>query len=76
MSWTGASDGGQARAPAFLIERLFLVWLALRREERPLKVRELQLVKFTRRPWGWHLMKPFRALLPKTLNDRLHNRFK
>ena len=75
-SWTGASDGGQARAPAFLIERLFLVWLALKHEERPLKVRELQLVKFTQRPWWWHLLKPVRALLPKSLNDRLHNRFK
>ena len=72
-SWGGDADGDQARAPAFLVERLFLVWLAIRRVERPLKVKELPLVKLTARPWWYRLAKPF---LSEAAVDRLYLRFK
>lgn len=75
-SWSGPTDGGQARAPAFLIERLFLVWLALVQAERPVTIRELPLVKLTQRPWWWHLLKPIRPFLPKAVNERIHNKYK
>ena len=74
--WGGDRDGDQARAPAFLVERLFLVWLAVRRRERPLKVAELPLVKLTGRPWWYHLMKPFMVFLSKEANDRIYAKFK
>lgn len=74
--WGGPSDGDQARAPAFLVERLFLVWLAIRRRERSLKVKELPLVKLTGRPWWYHLLKPIIILLPTRASDRLYTRFK
>ena len=74
--WGGAKDGDQARAPAFLVERLFLVWLAIRRRARPLKVKELPLVKLTGRPWWYHLIKPFLAILPEDVGERLYHRFK
>ena len=75
-AWGGPVDGDQARAPAFLVERLFLVWLAIRRKERALKVKELPLVKLTGRPWWYHLLKPFLLILPKEANDRIYARFK
>ena len=74
--WNGPRDGDQARAPAFLVERLFLVWLAIKRAERDLKVTELPLVKLTGRPWWYHLMKPFMAFLSKETNDRIYAKFK
>ena len=74
--WGGARDGDQARAPAFLVERLFLVWLAIRRAERELKVTELPLVKLTGRPWWYHLMTPIFPFLSKESNDRIYARFK
>ena len=74
--WGGAADGDQARAPAFLIERLFLVWLALCRDRRMLTVLELPLIKLTGRPWWYHLLKPVMPLLSNTVNERIYNRFK
>lgn len=74
--WGGPADGDQARAPAFLVERLFLVWLAIRRRERGLVVRELPLVKLTGRPWWYHLLKPFLPFLSKRVNERLYLHFK
>ena len=75
-SWGGPADGDQARAPAFLVERLFLVWLAIRRRERGLVVRELPLVKLTGRPWWYHLLKPVLPFLSKETNDRIYAKFK
>ena len=74
--WGGDCEGDQARAPAFLVERLFLVWLAVKRAERPLKVTELPLVKLTGRPWWYHLLKPFMAFMSDEANDRIYARFK
>ena len=74
--WGGPSDGDQARAPAFLVERLFLVWLAIRRRERALKVKELPLVKLTGRPWWYHLLKPVMPFLSDETTDRLYAKFK
>ena len=74
--WSGPSDGPAARIPAFLVERLFLVWLAIRRKRRPLKVLELPLVKLTGRPWWYVLLKPLLPVLSKKANDRIYTRFK
>ena len=74
--WGGPADGDQARAPAFLVERLFLVWLAIRRRERGLIVKELPLVKLTGRPWWYHLLKPVLPFLSKETNDRIYAKFK
>lgn len=75
-SWGGPAEGDQARAPAFLVERFFLVWLALKRAERPIKVKELPLVKLTGRPWWYYLIKPVLPLLSQEANDRVYARFK
>ena len=75
-TWSGPVDGDQARAPAFLVERLFLVWLALRRAARLLTVKELPLVKLTGRPWWYYLLKPVLPFLSKEANDRIYARFK
>ena len=74
--WGGAKEGDQARAPAFLVERLFLVWLAIRRAEQPLKVLELPLVKLTGRPWWYPFLKLILPFLSKEANDRIYARFK
>ena len=75
-SWGGAKEGPRARVPAFLVERFFLVWLAIRRGERPLVVRELPLVKLTGRPWWYRLARPFVSLLPSAVQDRIYDKFK
>ena len=75
-AWSGPRDGDQARAPAFLVERLFLVWLAIRRTERDLKVKELPLVKLTGRPWWYFLLKPVQPFLSTEAKDRLYTWFK
>ena len=74
--WGGAREGARARTPAFLVERFFLVWLAIRRSERPLKVKELPLVKLTGRPWWYRLARPFIALLPASAQDRIYHKYK
>lgn len=75
--WAGDKEGDQARAPAFLVERLFMVWLALKRAEKPtLAVKELPLVKLTQRPWWYHLIKPFFCFLSEETNDRIYAKFK
>ena len=74
--WGGAADGSKARAPAFLVERLFMVWLAIRRKDPRFRVRELPLVKLTGRPWWYHLVKPVLEILPKATADRIHDSFK
>ena len=75
-TWSGPADGDQARAPAFLIERLFLVWLAIRRMERSLKVMELPLVKLTGRPWWYPFLKLALPFLSKETNNHIYARFK
>ena len=75
-SWGGPADGDQARSPAFLMERLFLVWLAIRRKGRDLKVMELPLVKLTGRPWWYFLLKPILPFLSEAANDRIYAKFK
>lgn len=75
-AWCGPAEGDQARSPAFLVERLFLVWLALKRSERPLVVKELPLVKLTNRPWWRFLLKPVLPLLSEAANERFYARFK
>jgi len=75
-TWGGPAEGDQARAPAFLVERLFLVWLAIRRVEKGLRVKELPLVKLTGRPWWYHLLKPVLPFLSEKANDRIYARFK
>ncbi|MBO7721304.1 MAG: DUF4422 domain-containing protein [Kiritimatiellae bacterium] len=74
--WSGPADGDQARAPAFLVERLFLVFLAVVRAARPLKTLELPLVKLTGRPWWYRFLKPVMPFLPRETVDRLYARFK
>ena len=74
--WGGPAEGDQARAPAFLVERLFLVWLAIRRKAGPLAVKELPLVKLTGRPWWYPLLKPVLPFLSTAWNDRIYARFK
>ena len=74
--WSGPSDGPAARIPAFLVERFFLVWLAIRRKKESLKVLELPLVKLTGRPWWYYLLKPVLPFLSKKTNDRIYTRFK
>ena len=75
-SWGGPSEGDRARAPAFLIERLFPLWLAIMRRRRSLAVKELPLVKLTGRPWWYVLLKPVLPFLSEEANDRLYARFK
>ena len=61
---------------AVLSERLFGVWLAIRRAELDLKVIELPLVKLTGRPWWYLLLKPILPFLSEAANDRIYARFK
>ena len=74
--WSGAREGSKARAPAFIVERLFMVWLAIRSRAPGFKVRELPLVKLTGRPCWYRLVKPLLEVLPKAVGRRLHDRFK
>lgn len=74
--WSGPADGPAARIPAFLVERLFLVWLAIRRKKASLRVLELPLIKLTGRPWWYYLLKPVLPFLSKKTNDRIYTRFK
>lgn len=75
-SWSEAKEGGDVRVPAFLIERLFMVWLAIRRQRGRFKVLELPLVKLTGRPWWFRFVKPFLSLLPKETERRIFTRYK
>ena len=75
-SWSGEAEGARARIPAFLIERFFMVWLAMRRQSPAFKVRELSMVKLTGRPWWYRLVKPFVSLLPYRLNRKVYDKFK
>lgn len=74
--WSGAKEGSKARVPAFLVERLFMVWLAVQKLRPGFKVRELPLVKLTGRPWWYHLVKPILEILPKATASRIHDSFK
>jgi len=74
--WHGASSGPGARVPAFLVERLFMVWLALRKCDPAFRVLELALVRLTQRPWWFRLVKPVLALAPAATQDRIHDLFK
>ena len=74
--WSGPTEGDQARAPAFIVERLFGVWLSIRRAEQDLKVKELPLVKLTGRPWWYPFLKPILPFLSEEANDRIYARFK
>lgn len=75
-TWSGPSEGPKARAPAFLVERFFMVWLAIRRKDPAFRVTELPLVKLTGRPWWYKLIKPFLPLLPKSVGERVYDVFK
>ena len=75
-AWSGANDGSKARAPAFLVERLFMAWLAIQKKNPQFKVRELPLVKLTGRPWWYYLVKPILEILPRATADRIHDSFK
>lgn len=75
-AWSGAREGSKARTPAFLIERLFMVWVALQRRRPGFVVKELPLVKLTGRPWWYRLFKPVLLLLPERTARRFHHRFK
>ena len=74
--WSGAAEGPRARVPAFLVERFFVVWLAICRAERGTTVKELPLVKLTGRPWWYRLARPFVALLPRSAQDDIYDRYK
>jgi len=74
--WSGPAEGPKARAPAFLVERMFMVWLALRRRDPGFKVKELPIVKLTARPWWYHVLRPALYVLPKSVGERLYDRFK
>ena len=73
--WGGARDGTHARVPAFLTERFFMVWLALKRAEGR-RVRTFPMVKLTGRDWRYYLLKPFLPLMPTSFCERVYNRFK
>lgn len=74
--WSGDKDGERARTPAFLVERLFLVWLAVRRTKGPVEVREFPLIKLNGRPWWYRLAKPVIWLLPEAKQEAFYNRYK
>ncbi len=74
--WGGESEGPRARTPAFLVERFFMVYLAICRRDPGFRVRELALVKLSARPWWYSLVRPFVSLLPYRLNRRVYDRFK
>jgi len=74
--WSGPKDGAQARSPAFVVERLFLVWAAIYRAEHGLRTMELPLVKLTGRSWRYYLLKPFLPLLSEDAQARIHSRYK
>lgn len=74
--WSEPPEGGDARVPAFLIERLFMTYLAMRRQDAAFKVLELPLVKLTGRPWWFRLVKPFLALAPREFSRRVFGKYK
>lgn len=75
VPWQGASEGSHARVPAFLIERFFMVWLALKRSGNP-KVMTLPIVKLTGRDWRYYLLKPFLPFLSQATADDIYNYFR
>lgn len=74
--WSEPPEGGDARVPAFLIERLFMTYLAMRRQDASFKVLELPLVKLTGRPWWFRLVKPFLAFAPREFSRRIFGKYK
>ena len=60
--WSAPSSGESARAPAFLIERLFIAWVETRRRSLGLEVKECKLMYLSSRPWWYGLAKPVRML--------------
>ena len=74
--WSEPHEGGDARVPAFLIERLFMTYLAMRRQDAAFRVLELPLVKLTGRPWWFRLVKPFLALAPREFSRRVFGKYK
>lgn len=76
-SWAGEKDGSRARAPAFLVERLFMVWLALLKAKKGnVVVKELPIVKLTARPLWYHIIKPLFPIFPKSVKDSLNAKYK
>ena len=74
--WSEPPEGGDARVPAFLIERLFMTYLAMRRQDASFRVLELPLVKLTGRPWWFRLVKPFLAFAPREFSRRIFGKYK
>ena len=74
--WSEPPEGGDARVPAFLIERLFMTYLAMRRQDASFRVLELPLVKLTGRPWWFRLVKPFLAWTPREFSRRVFRKYK
>ena len=73
--WSGPSEGPDARTPALLIERLFAVWLALRKAEGA-RVIELPLVKLTARNFGYYALRPLVGLMSPAVRRKFRNRYK
>jgi len=74
--WHGELTGPGARVPAFLTERFFMVWLALRRRDPSFKVLELAMVKLSQRPWWFPFVKPFLVFASQEAQGRVYDLFK
>ena len=73
--WGGAASGSDARVPALLIERFFMVWLALKQADG-IRVRELPVVKLTGRNLLYYILKPLVSLMPEAVQENLYDRYK
>lgn len=74
--WGGENEGPRARTPAFLVERFFMVWLAIRKTRGSFRVKELAMIKLTGRPWWYRLIKPFLIFIPKDRYRVIYDKFK
>lgn len=74
--WGEPAEGPRARIPAFLVERFFMVWLAVQKLRPGFRVKELAMVKLSGRPWWYRLVKPFLVFVPKAVEDRFCERFR
>lgn len=75
-SWSGEEGGASSRAPAFIVERMFIVWLRTRQAARGIKVREFPLVYLSARPWWYPVLKVLSPLLSKRRKDLLYERYR
>lgn len=75
-SWSGEKGEPSSRAPAFIVERMFIVWLNTRQSVRAMKVREFPLVYLSARPWWYPFLKPLSPLLSERAKNSLYERYR